>query len=393
MPDYIDVPVETNPEQLALDAFTHLQSEIPGWEPNDGNLETILIEAMSLIAAEVRDIASAVPTEIFRYFGRSLLGVYPKEASYASVNSTWTMIDDAGYTISAGTQVGIRASGDQLIPFQVLQDYVIAPGDTVADPVLLIAVEPGEAGSALGVADGEVELIDTIDYVLSITQEDTTTGGTDAETDTEYLNRLVQRLTLLSPRAIVPSDFEILAVGVSGVERALAIDGYNPDNGTYNNERYVTVAVVDETGAPVSAPVKAEVDALLQSEREINFIVRVVDPTISVIDVNFTAVAYPGSDTAAVALAATEVVEAYLDPANWGYINDTGDGESLNKWVNKTAVRVNEIIAQIDRVPGVDYVSSVYIKTGADAFAASDIILSGIAPLASAGTVTASVVI
>lgn len=66
MSDYIEIPIETDPAVLEQEAFDFMQTAFPDWVPNDGNLDTILIEAMARMVAEARDVASAVPTDIFR---------------------------------------------------------------------------------------------------------------------------------------------------------------------------------------------------------------------------------------------------------------------------------------------------------------------------------------
>jgi hypothetical protein len=53
-------------------------------------------------------------------------------------------------------------------------------------------------------------------------------GGVDAENDIAYRDRLAAELTLSSPRPILPDDFAILARNVTGVTRALAVNGSIP---------------------------------------------------------------------------------------------------------------------------------------------------------------------
>jgi hypothetical protein len=243
MPDYIDVPIETDPERLAEDAFTFIQTQWPGWSPAPANLETWTVEAIARMAAELMTVASSVPRSLFRFIG-PLYGVNPIDATPARVAATWTMIDNAGYTIRAGTQVGIRTAGDTLVPFTVLADVTVAAGDTVtADGgVTLVAVEVGAAGSGLGTDGGPVELIDSLAYIDSIVQVGITTGGVDGETDDAYLSRLRAELQLQSPRPIVPSDFAVLALNTAGVARAVAMDGYNPA------ENEIQTVTVDAAG-------------------------------------------------------------------------------------------------------------------------------------------------
>ena len=149
---------------------------------------------------------------------------------------------------------------------------------------------------------------------------------------------------MLSPRPILPNDFAVLALDVPGVARAVAIDGYNPSTGTYNNERMVTVAVTDAQGEVVSAEIKSAVAASLDVKREVNFAVHVIDPTYVTVDVNATIKAQNGYDPAAVATAATQAVTAFLQPYSW-------------HWTN--TLRYNQLLAVLAQVPGVLYVDNI----------------------------------
>src|SRR5215218_2622556 len=281
---YIDLPITNDPDELTADALDFLMQAIPGWTPQEGHLEVWLLEVFARIEAETRDVASRVPRSIFRYYGKSLVGVVPIDAAPAQVATTWTVIDAAGYTITADTVVSYRVSGDQQVYFSVLSDVVIAPGstETAEGEVILQALEPGSAAN--GLDEDNFQLVDALAFVSEIEAVGVSSGGVDAETDDEYLSRLREELQLLTPRPILADDFATLAQRIGGVERATAIDGYNPSDGTFNNERMVTVAVADEAGHGVSPVIKTAVDAYLQSLREVNFIVHVIDPTITTVD-------------------------------------------------------------------------------------------------------------
>jgi hypothetical protein len=552
---FIDVPITTDPEVLAQLAFDYLQANIPDWVPNDANLETILIEASALMAAEARDVASTVPTEIFRYFGE-LVGILPQEATRATSTTEWTMIDNQGYTIPAGTQIGIRTAGDVLIPFEVMEDVVILPGATIASNVEILATETGIEGSGLP-DTSVVELIDTLDFVTTITLETLTTGGVDAEDDDVYLNRLVARLQMLAPRPILARDFAVFAQDIAGVDRAIAVDGYNPFHNKLNanqssletdasgweaetncavsrqttvaedgiaslrlrstaggnmsgmttrtgvnpvtgipgefwsaiadfrsavsartckvfihwingadaiississagaadttsgwtqqtisgiapagtvkvvvavqvlatggasedhfvdkiqlrkgpgtdwviggtietgNERMVAVAAVDITGEAVSAGIKTDVDAYLQSMREVNFIVNMMDPTYTTIDVTFTAVALDGWLPADVEAGAEQAMIDYLSPMNWGLPDVVSFGDNPSPmWLNKPILRYLELAQVLNNVGGLDYITALTFRRGADAFAQTDLALAGAIPLPRAGVITGTV--
>lgn len=230
MPEYIDVQIDTDPLDVLNDFVLYMQAIIPGWTPAPGQLDFWLAQAMAPAAAESRDVASAVPKSIFRWFGATLLNIPPVDAASASCTSKWTMINNAGYTIPAGTQVSIALTGDQVYAFETQVDVVVPPGSTLATGVQLIASEPGAAATGLGSVNGPVTLLDPLSFVTTITQDAVTTGGVDAEDDDTYLTRLATQLQLLAPRPILPADFAVFAKQIAGVKRAVGIDGYNPQN-------------------------------------------------------------------------------------------------------------------------------------------------------------------
>lgn len=381
MAKYIGVPVDTDPATLAEDSFDYLQTNIPGWQPSEGNLEVWLIEAQAQRASEIRDLASTVPTSVFRYFGATVVGLPPIDFISATADSTWTMIDTAGYTIPAGTTVGLRDDSGNLILFITLDDVAVPAGADVTDTgeVRLVAVEPGTSGNGL---DGTLELVDTLAYVESAVIEGSTSGGEDAETDEEYLDRLVTLFQLFAPRPIVARDVATLARSVPGVDRAVAIDGYNPDDSSTNNERMVTVAVIDVDGAAVSSTISDAVQALLETYRETNFIFNVVDPTYTEIDVNVTVAVYPDFDPTDVATNVAATLADYLHPSTWG-LPPFGD---RREWLDDRTVRYLDLVSAVDRTEGVHYVSSLTFRKGADSFATADILLPGVPALPEPGT-------
>jgi uncharacterized phage protein gp47/JayE len=366
---YINLPITTDPDELSADALDFLMQAIPGWQPQEGHLEVWLIEVLARMEAETRDVASRVPVSIFRYFGKSLMGIPAVDAARASVETTWTVMDPSGYTIPAGTVVAYPVAGDRQIYFEVSADVVVPPGSTSSadGEVVLTALEPGSAANDL---DGSsFSLVDALAFVTGIEVESPSSGGVDAESDDEYLDRLRGELALLSPRPILPNDFAVLAQRIAGVDRAKAIDGYKPSDGTFNNERMVTVALADEEGNAVPTGVKNAVAAYLDSLREVNFVVNVIDPTFTTLDVTATVKKLSSANTAAVADAAKAALRDYLSPANWDW---------------DTVVRFNELISLLDQVPGVDYVDTIQTP-------GSNVTLPGVAALVDAGQISVTV--
>jgi len=383
---YIRIPVVSDPESLTQSVYDYIRGQSPAWVPADGNLDVWIIRAICLLAAENRDIASDVQDDIFRYFGATLVGVPPLDATQAQGNTTWTMIDSVGHTIPAGTIVGIRDPAGTLQAFYTLTDVTVPNGQTAtaAGAVIILAVEPGSASNNIGTTSGPVELVDVLDWVQSITLVGPTTGGADAEMDADYLDRLATRLQRLSQRPILPADFAAMALDADPtVYRAVAIDGYNPANSTYNNERMVSVAAVDSNGAAVSSTVKTAIDNLLQANREVNFVVNMIDPKFTIINIVTSIHLATGYTGTAVDSAVTSAIQNYLSPANWGHDPAVQAGVASQTWIETTTVYYNEMITVVSNVQGVDRVISLTMNGGT-----ADVPLTTPAALTQPGTIT-----
>lgn len=385
MPEYVSDPIIVDPDELALEAFDYLRSNIAGWEPADGNLDVWLIESIAQIAAQVAETAADVPEAIFRTWGEKLVGVVAGEAAPATGTATFALIDTiGGYKIPAGTAIALRAAGGDLVVFSTFAEATV-PVDAATIDVAVVAQEPGVAANGLS---GLADLGDPLDFVQSVTLTAATSGGTDAEAQDVYDDRLADELRLLAPRPILAADFATLAKRVSGVARATAIDNYIPAGpgdvppAQTNAERAVTVVLADATGEPVGPGAFAEVEALLEASREVNFVVSVLDPTHVTIAVAFTATAWPGFDTEAVEANAVEALKAYLSPANWGQPN-VGDQRA---WVNEPVVRYLEVAQVLNSVEGLRYIGTLTING-----TSADVTMTGVAPLPRAGTITGAV--
>jgi hypothetical protein len=377
MAGYIGIPFETDPDVLVDEALESLVANVTGFEPKEAHLEVVLLEVASRINAETRNVGNIVPDTIFRYFGESLVSVVFVEAVGASTATTWTMQDNSGYTVEAGTVVAYRISGDQLVPFSTLNSFTVAPGDTQAIDVVIQSLVAGDDSNGLG--PGAWELVDSLSFVSSITASGATSGGLDAETDAAYLSRLRAEMQLLTPRFVLASDAAVLSRRIAGVYRAIGTDNYNPSDDTSDNEKMITVSVVDVDGVALSTTIKDELEAYLATLREINFIIHVEDPTYTDIAVDFTVVASSGYDTTALGAASILAVQTYLSPSVWA-----GGDEATPTWrSSENVVRYLEVAEVLNRVEGVRYVSALTLDAGT-----ADVALAGVAPLPNATSVT-----
>ncbi len=496
---YIVPPIARDPADLAADAYALIQTYYPDWEPQPAGLDTITIEAVANMIADLRETASDVPAEIFAFLGSTILGVPRIDAVEAIATTTWTMVDDAGYTVEAGELVGIPVSGSEVEPFEVAVDFTVAPGSTQATGVELRALNEGVAPND---ADGTPYPLGSLAFVESIALTAGPSGGVDEETVDAYLNRLTEHFSIVTARPVVARDFAVLARTRPEVYRATAFDNYAPganeiqsveftgspvpSSGTFKLntaspnpsaaipwnatadqvkaaleqgeidppavpgniivtggplpaspvyvefagqyaetnvalmtvsdrtggvtppqptisttqvstaptvvEKTVTVSVADEDGEPVAQSVLDDVSDYLEDMREANFVVNVVNPAYSVIDVTYTAVAHPSYDEASVLADADAAIAAYLDPGTWGSPNYGDPGTpGLTEWTNQDTVRYGEIYAVLNAVVGLDYVETLELAVSGGAQSEADVVMAGLAPLPRPGVISGSV--
>lgn len=380
MPEYVNPPFVIDPSSIEQGMYDYIQTVFPDWEPRDAHAIKIVSEAFAEQISDLMRIATDVPPAIFRYFGR-LIGVIPIEAQAAVGSTTWTMIDNAGYLIPEGTGVRFLVGGGNYEAFVTTDDVVVPGGSTTTaiGEVPIRAVNEGVTASGLNTAP---ELTDVLDYILSVSLVGSTSGGSDAETDDQYLTRLSDRLTLLADHPVIPDDFITYTNTIPGVARSLALDGYNPATGTFNNDKMITMVAIDSSGLGVPGPTKTAILALLTAAREVNFDPHVIDPTYTVVTIVSSVKALPGFDLVDLKARVEAAVDAYINPGVWG-LNIQGDDTI---WVLENKVRFTNIVTVIENVAGVNYiVPGTLLINGA----AADFTLTGVAPLPDlASTVT-----
>jgi hypothetical protein len=154
----------------------------------------------------------------------------------------------------------------------------------------------------------------------------------------------------------------------------------------YNIERYVTVFPVDEFGQPVAGNVRLTLAAYLDSLREVNFVVPVVDPQYQMFDVQTTIVALPGTDKVALQAAVVGSLQTYLDPSKWGV-----PASDSQEWQNDTHLRYLEVAQVINNVLGVNYIVSLTTAIHNASPNVVDITMPGDVALPLAGSIVVTV--
>src|SRR3954462_3036724 len=109
MATYIELPLTADATALADTGKDYMSSEIEGWTPRPGNVESVLLEANRQMGAEVVDQAAQVDSAVFAYFGQSILGIALREATPATSAVDFTF--DVGFVgnVPAGTALAFPA--------------------------------------------------------------------------------------------------------------------------------------------------------------------------------------------------------------------------------------------------------------------------------------------
>lgn len=377
MADFAKLPIESTPQQMLEEWAAEMEALLEGWDPALAEYETIQAQAIIFrLVYPLLQLAASVDAAIFNEWGRQIVNVVPQTATRATVGSTWTVTDTAGYTIKAGTQVDIARTGDERIGFVVVSDVVIPTGATTtgAGEVTLEAIEPGLEGNGL---EGDGILIDALFFVTDVAIVSGSSGGSDVEDPLRYLGRLAKTMQTFIEGVVRARDVEIVSRNVAGIGRALALDNYNAETEEDEQEKTTTVAVTDDEGEPATAEAKAALAATLEEKREVNYLFFVIDATYHLLDVEGAIVPMQGFDKAEVAANVAAAIADRFSQARHGQ-QPPGDAAS---WVNDNTLRYQDLVTVVNNAEGVDYASSLKWRIGAAAFGVSDIAMTGAAPL------------
>lgn len=378
MADYVNPPLEVDSTDLEGDAYDYVQTYFPEWEPREPHLAVILTEAYMQQVADTQEMASDVPPTIFRYFGR-LVGIVPTESIPATANATVTTSIDTGITWEAGELMfRINIAGEDYAGFENSEPVIIPPGST-STTFQIVALNEGTEANGL---TGPLEPMTIDDRISSVSLIGTTSGGSDEEDEDTFLDRLAERLRLLADHPILPEDFEIYTrTAFPGVvDRVLALDLYDPETDTYDNERMVTVVPIGPDGESVEEHHPA-IAAALNAVREINFLVNVMAPTYTEVSVSATVTAYPTWKPSDVKANVEAALASYLHPARWGQPQFGED----RRWVldGWEKVRFSELMTVINNVEGVNYIVDDEITINGNVN--TSLVLDGPAPLPALG--------
>ena len=349
-------------------AVQDLQSRLDGWVPREDSTEMMLLEGVALEVSEAIFAINRLPSAIVQVL-LQMYGVERDEGAPPVATVEFYVVDSFGYVVPAGTRMMLDLPGD-LGPIVFATDAAVAiPNGDLTAQVTVTAEQFTSRANGVG-AGTELLMIDSVNFVESVTLVTPISGGRSTETDQSWLTRGTQRFARLNDTLVSPKHFVAAALEKTYIERAYAVDLYDPTSGNNpgDDPGHMTLAVYGN-GAPLDAGQKTDLYNELSQQAAANLQLHIVDPTINDVDVSITVVKFADADTSAVQSAIELALQQYLNPATWDWSG---------------TVRPNEIIALVSNIPGVDYVQSITTP-------ATPLVLTGVAPLAQADDITVAI--
>jgi hypothetical protein len=263
MPDYILEPLDTDSDVIYQNFVDYINQSFPDWQPSEGQLDVMIARYFAMQAAFTADMATRVQRAIFRYFGSSLANIPPLSGSQATALVHFVIVDvnvpPVDHSMPLGTLVALTDSDGDNIAFSLSADLT-APAGTTEVEVTVQALDLGEDGNNI---TGTVQMIEQVDWIQTAYVAGFSSGGSDPEEDSVYIERLSNNLALMAPRPILADDFTVFAQNVPGVWRAAVLDNFRPGIREVQTitSNYTTGTWTATFNGKVTAPIPAHATA------------------------------------------------------------------------------------------------------------------------------------
>jgi uncharacterized phage protein gp47/JayE len=365
MSQYQDLRVfDKDPQDIFDAAIQSLRLRMPGWMPREDATEVVLMEALALEVAESSFAINRLPSSIMMSL-LSLFGIARHEGSFPTTAITLT-VNTQNVSIEAGAQFSLTTPYyDEPVIFTTTETAYFTNATVVDVPAQanvltndLYTVPVGTQLYALG----------TNSYLESARIGSSIIGGSNPETDKEWLDRAVSHFRRLVSTLVTPEHFRLAALDYEVVTRAKVLDLYDPSATTPEvgtAPGHVTVALYGQNRL-LTDQEKAFIHGELRTRALASLQVHVIDSAIVPIPVEAVIGYSPNVTQSDVDNRIQQALTEMLSASSWD-------------WATK--VRRNEIIAAISAVQGVDFVDRLITP-------ATDVDLQTSIDLAQIGEVT-----
>ena len=335
---YLGVSVDDRDAQAVFDSMLALaESRLPQWEPRNGSLEVVLMEACAvgvadLVYAANRTLGALVEGLI------SLYGVARDEGTPATGTVRLTLTGSQTTTIDEGTLFRLEDADSMLIATETV---------TVTGTTVDVAVATTDTGGYLNAvtAGTACDPVIAVPHLADCVLYTDLNGGADAEDDLAFLTRAATRFARVTSSLVTAEHFAAYALEQPFVKRATVADQFEHGGGGApgDDDGFLTVYVYG-AGAAITADQKAALEADMQSQCASILTMTVEDATPVSVNVAAALTKATGYDTDELDAAITAALESVWSWQTSGFGAD---------------VSTLDIQAVIEAVPGVDSVTSL----------------------------------
>lgn len=345
---YVDLSLfDRTAQEIYDDALAYVQWIMPQWEPAETNIENVVMQAVALMISEGQFTINRLPGAVTEVL-LQLHGITRQSGTNPTVTATFTMLDDLGYTVPAGTEA-LYDLGDGADPivFVLNEDVVVTPGNTSGVGTMTGNLTVSRFNAIA--AGTTFSIVTPLSFLFSVVTATTVTGGSDPEDDATYFDRGSLRLARLTETLVLPRHFESYALETNtNILRAKTLDRYDPGTGPTpgDNNGHVTIAVFGN-GVPVSTGEKDTLLTAIQTASLASLTFHVIDPEdINMVGVHATIAVDASADPTTVNAAVTASIADFLSPLTWSWAN-------VIRWTN--------LVSRIESNDGVDYIVTLDI--------------------------------
>ncbi len=206
---YVDLTVfDKQPRDIYTEAVEYATTALPELSIRPGTLEDALFQAMSFVSGEVIASVNRLPDGLMEGI-LNLLGLARIQSTFATGTVQFTMIDDVGGTIPAGTQVGYTESVEGVSIFHTFTTTataIVVEGETLSSAVNIVADSAGEKPALL--TGQTMVVVSASNRILSAALASDLASGEAAENNAEYFSRGVTYLGSLSSALVTSTQIQ-----------------------------------------------------------------------------------------------------------------------------------------------------------------------------------------
>ena len=354
---YVDLKVfNEDPVSILNDILSGARGLLPGWQPEAGQIEVVLAEAFANRTSQLTTAINRLPsatTEVLL----QLFGVTRSDGTRATATLDIQLYTDE--TLYEGTQFLYYDEGAaRSFVFKLDEDLAGVAG--LNSGVAVTADSVGTAYNSSTALGKSLALLTASDGFESAVFATNPTTGLDPETDQEYFTRGTTLLASYTTASTTASQIKFYVsanksyanrVEVYNRRRYRDRDITSVGYGTHDGVALVAVADTANTGASASIEIPVSTNNLLDLYQSLSdrtpsgLTIDVMSAELVGVSVTATVAKQSGTVASTVQEAVESALRSYLDPNVWDW--------------SQNYVRKNELIALIDGVVGVDYVSSL----------------------------------